>query len=375
MGFVVAGLWLATLLLEGKFRKPHPFHALVLLFFLWNFLSVFWSLNIENTLQRIKTYSQIFVLLLIYWELYQKPEELMAGLQAYIFGAYVLVAGTIYNFLTGNVAVKYEGRYSATGVNAVDLALILMLGLPIATQLFFAARNDKRGTWLKVINLLYMPLSIFSVILTGSRTSLVAAIPFSIFIVGAQQIKFDRKIFMFVIILISLVVFLPFIPQSILNRLGSIGSSIGEGDLGGRMNLWWEATVVFAEHPILGVGSGAVASNIGSAVHNTFISIIAETGFIGFTLFLSIIGIVIYEAVRLPKGMSGLWLTILVTWAIGVLSLSWEFRKLTWIILSFVILEGSLSEQLSAQKAEISWTGKTGRSSELNESASQPNVI
>ncbi|MGB8981833.1 MAG: O-antigen ligase family protein, partial [Anaerolineales bacterium] len=266
-GFVVAGLWLATLLIEGGFRKLHPFHVLVLLFFLWNFASTFWSLNIENTLQRIKTYSQIFILILIYWEVFQKPKELMTGLQAYVFGAYVPVISTIYNYLVGNVAVKYEGRYSATGVNAVDLALILMLGLPIAMQLFFVASRDKKGVLLQLINLLYLPLSIFSIVLTGSRMSLIAIIPFFVFMAGTRQIRVERKFLVFGVLLVSLLVLLPFIPQSVIDRLASIGSSIGQGDLGGRINLWWEASAVLAKHPILGVGSGAVASNIGSAVH------------------------------------------------------------------------------------------------------------
>ena len=54
MGFVVAGFWLGTILVEGKFRKPSLFHVLVLLFFLWNFVTVFWSSDIENTLPRLK---------------------------------------------------------------------------------------------------------------------------------------------------------------------------------------------------------------------------------------------------------------------------------------------------------------------------------
>src|SRR5512146_2970785 len=65
IGFVVAAFWAATMLLEGRFRKPHLFHVLALLFFLWNFLSIFWSLDTESTIQRIKTYSQVFLLLLI----------------------------------------------------------------------------------------------------------------------------------------------------------------------------------------------------------------------------------------------------------------------------------------------------------------------
>jgi len=349
MGFAVAGLWVAGILIEGRFRKPHLFHTLVFLFFLWNLVSVFWSLDIETSFQRIKTYSQIFLLLLIFWDVSQKPEELMAGLQAYIFGAYVLVGSTIYNFMTGTVSVAYEGRYSATGVNAVDLALILMIGLPISMQLFFAASHNRRDTIRKWINLLFVPLAIFAILLTGSRTSLVAILPFGIFMIGAQQIKFDKKLLVFALLLVSLLILLPLIPATILERLGTIDDSIGEGDLGGRLNLWREAVAVLARHPILGVGSGAIDSEIGSAVHNTFLSVIAETGFVGCMLFLSILVTVVYQTLKLPKGTSGLWLAIFMTWVIGVSSLSWEFRKLTWILLNFIIIEGSLHEPFKAR--------------------------
>jgi O-antigen ligase len=357
IGLILAGFWLATMLIEGRFRKPHLFHILVFLFFLWNFVSIFWSFDIENTIQRTKTYSQVFLLMLIYWEVFQKPEDLMTGLQTYIFGSYVLIVSTIYNYIRGNVAVVYEGRYSATGVNANDLTLILLIGLPIAIQLFYVAEHSKKGTMLKLINIVYVPLAIYSIILTGSRTSLIAIIPFGLFIIGTQQITLGRKILVFVILLVALLALFPYIPDSVINRLGTIGSSIGEGDLGGRLQLWREAIVVLAQHPVLGIGGGAIVSNIGSAVHNTFISIAAETGIVGFMLFLSILGLACYQAVRLPKGTSGLWLTIFLTWVIGICSLSWEFRKITWLLLSFIVIEGNFTyEQLHHRwtKAEIS---------------------
>jgi O-antigen ligase len=355
MGLVVAAFWGATILLEGRFRKPHLFHVVVLLFFLWNFMSVFWSADTDSTIQRIKTYSQIFLLMLIFWEVFQKPENLMTGLQAYIYGSYVLVASTIYNYINGNVSVAYEGRYSATGVNAVDLTLILMLGLPVAMQLFFAAsQNKKVGTIYKLINLAYIPLAIFSIILTGSRTSLIAIIPFGFYLIGTQQIKFDRKILFLGILLVSLFAMLPFIPQSIATRLGTLGSSIEAGDLGGRVELWLQAIQVFAQHPILGLGSGTLDSAIGSAAHNTFISVTAETGFVGFTLFFALLTIVFFQAINIPNGNSGLWVTILLIWVIGVNSLSWEHRKLTWLLLNFIVIEGSFTyEQLHIGQVKV----------------------
>jgi O-antigen ligase len=347
IGLVVAIFWMATILLEGRFRKPRLFHVLVLFFFLWNFVSIFWSTDTESTLQRIKTYSQIFLLLLIFWEFFRKPEDLMAGLQAYVFGTYVLIASSIYNYIQGNAAVVYEGRYSATGVNAVDLALILMMGLPAAMQLFFVARPGKVGTLLKLINLAYIPLAIFSIVLTGSRTSLIAVIPFGVYLVVTQQIKFDRKILVFGILLLALLMLYPFIPQSVTARLSTLGASIESADLGGRVDLWWKAILVLSQHPLTGSGGGTLDSAIGSAAHNTFVSIAAETGFIGLVLFLTILAVVFFQATNIPNGNAGLWVAIFLTWAIGVCSLSWEFRKLTWLLLNFIVIEGSFTyEQL-----------------------------
>lgn len=354
MGLIVAAFWVTTMLMEGRFRKPHLFHVVVLLFFLWNFVSVFWSPDTEGTIQRIKTYSQIFLLMLIFWEVFQKSKNLTAGLQAYVYGAYVLIASTIYNYVNGNVAVAYEGRYSATGVNAVDLALILMMGLPIAMKLFFAAEQNKKGPILKLVNLAYFPLAIYSIILTGSRTSLIAVIPFGIYLVGTKQIKFDRKILVFIVLLVSLLAMLPFIPQSVTARLGTLSASIEAADLGGRVGLWRQAILIFSKHPLIGLGGGTMDSAIGSAAHNTFISVAAETGLIGFMLFFTILAIVIFQAMNISNGNSGPWLAIFLIWVIGVCSLSWEFRKLTWLFLNFIVIDGNFSsEQLYIGQVKV----------------------
>jgi O-antigen ligase len=350
MGIVLAGFWLGTIAIEGRFRKPTLFHTLVLLFFLWNFVSLFWSSDIETTLQRVKTYSQLFLLIFIYWDVFQKPEHLVAGLQAYILGAYVLIASTIQNYLAGNIAVQYEGRYSATGVNANDVALLLILGLPISLpivmQLFLAVRrNLMSGKLLRIANLVYMPLSIFAVILTGTRTSLIAIIPFSVFMIGTQRIQYQRKLLLLLVLFVFLLALSPFIPQSVIARISTIGDSIHQVDLGGRVNMWRKSIEVLDEHPVLGVGAGAIDRAIGGAVHNTFLSVVSETGFIGLTLFLSILGWVFYKMLRLPKTISTVWLVIFFTWLIGIVSLSWEFRKFTWVMLNFIIIQSSFAEQ------------------------------
>jgi O-antigen ligase len=58
----------------------------------------------------------------------------------------------------------------------------------------------------------------------------------------------------------------------------------------GRFELWKYAIDKWYQHPVLGVGLKKIQSLVGLDVHNTYIQILAETGFIGFIIF--IIGIV-----------------------------------------------------------------------------------
>ncbi len=368
VGIIVAGLWMLTILLEGRFRKPHLFHIFVLWFFLWNTVTIFWSPFKDFSLQRVKTYAQIYVLLLILWEMYQKPTDLISALQSYILGAFILIVSSISNYIKGAVAVAYEGRYSATGVNAVDLTLILILGLPIALHLFFIATKEKTSIFFKLLNLVYIPLAVFSILLSGSRTSLIAIIPFCIYIAATKQIGFQGKLFVFLTLIFSGVSLLSFLPQSVIARLGTVGELISSADLGGRVELWRMAITAWSKHLLSGIGGGAMDPTIGSAAHNTFLSVATETGCIGFILFLLVVVTVIYVAVKLPRNTSELWLAILVTWSIGVLSLSWEFRKITWIILSFVIIESSFQKQIFEQEDKIKFSGNTELSFQTSES-------
>lgn len=353
VGLLLAGLWLATILMEGRFRKPHLFHFLVLLFFLWNFVSVYWSLDASGTRQRITTYSQIFLLVLVFWEIFQTSDEVRAALQAYVLGSYVLIGGTLYDYANGIVSVAWEGRYSAPGVNAVDMALMLILGMPMALYLVLAAGRGTVNRLSQAVNLAYLPLAIYAVILTGSRTSLLAALPFVFYIAVTPLIRVQRRVLIFVGLLALLLALLPFIPQTLLSRLGTLGSSIAGEDLGGRVVLWREAIGILAAHPLLGTGGGTLDAIIGSAAHNTYVSVAAETGFVGFTLFLSILVVVVYEIYRGPRASRSLWIAVLMTWGIGVLSLSWEFRKLTWLVLGLGVIAGSMSAEPQAEPEDL----------------------
>ena len=153
-GILAAAVWVGAVLVTGRFRKPHLFHMVVYLFVLWNVVSVFWSFGVQETVQRIKTYFQLVVLIWIIWDLYTTPEALKAGLQAYVLGACVAIGSTVGNYLAGNAFYDYAlRRYTGAGLNANDLALILALGLPTAWHLAVSEVNEKASPVLKLVKL------------------------------------------------------------------------------------------------------------------------------------------------------------------------------------------------------------------------------
>lgn len=350
IGMVAAAAWLASVLVSGELRKPHLFHIFLYLFVLWNTISIFWTAGFGETVGRIKTFVQLAILAWILWDLIRTLAALRATLQAYILGAYISISGTVLNYLAGREVSEYSGgRYAGANLNANDLALILILGLPVAWHLAVSAGNSRKSQVLRWVNFAYIPAALFAIISTGSRMSLFAVVPALLYMLGSvKRLKPFSRMLILVALTGTLFVMQSYIPQSAVNRLGTAFESIANADLGGRVELWQATVGVFLEHPLLGVGSGAlhVPSVLGGAAHNTFLSVLAELGPVGFALFVFMLAIAGFESIRRSNWHSGLWLTVLAIWAIGVAMLSWEHGKPTWLFLGLTVLSASLSRQV-----------------------------
>lgn len=359
-GLLMAAFWMLAVVVTGEFRKPHPAHVAVYLFVLWNTISYFWSIDVDATVSRIVTYFQLAALVFILWDLYYTPTALKAGLQAYVLGAYIAIGSTVTNFLTGNPLNSYADtyRYSGAGFGANHLALVLALGIPVAWYLAISAGNGKKNYILRLANYAYIPAALFSILLSATRLAMIASVPTFVFILGTfTRLKLSSRALIFAALIFAILVLQPLVPQSSLDRYAQTGTSIAEGDLTGRVEIWRQGIDVFIEHPLLGVGSATFAMVVesGKVAHNTFLSVLAETGIVGFILFAAILIIVAYQAVRQPKREARFWLTILLVWAIGASALTWEHAKPTWLFLGFAVV----SIKLSSQRDESSLHSKS----------------
>lgn len=339
VGLLAAALWIATVMITGNARKPRPFHAIILLFVLWNVLSIFWSVDHDRTMDRAITYAQLFVMVLIISDLYATPTALQAGLQAYILGAYISIASTIFNYF--HDIEFYSRRYAGAGMHVNDLALTLALGIPVAWYLtLIKNEHDRKSYWLRLINYAYVPAATLAILLAASRGAIIAAMPAFLFIfLSLTRFKLHIRILLFVMLGVSLLGVLPLVPESSFQRLAATDSVIIGGDFNGRMAVWREGFDVFVANPLLGVGSGAfrsAATETGKIAHNFVLSLLVEVGIIGFALYAIILAMAVYYAIHQPKWSCRLWLTVLMVWTIGAATHNWEHRKQTWLFISLV---------------------------------------
>ena len=342
-GLLVAGFWILTVVVTGRFRKPHPFHLAIALFLLWNVVSVFWSVDIDRTVVRLQTYFQLAGLVLILWDLYASSAALKAGLQAYVLGAYVASGATIANYLGGREL--FTGRYAATGFNANDLGLTVALGIPVAWHLAVSKDDSKIAQRLRLANYAYIPVAVLAILLTGSRGSLIAALP-AIFLVVASlpRLRLLERVLILAALIGAPFALWSLVPIASIQRLATTGSSIAQLDLGGRVGVWLQGIAVFSEHPLIGIGSGAFRSAVesGKSSHSTFLTTLVEVGIIGFLLFAVVATISVYHAMRHPRWDARFWLTLLLMLAVGNSAHNWVDRKPTWLFLSLVVVSASL---------------------------------
>ena len=339
LGLLVALCWITNVAITGKFRRPHIFHLAVLMFVLWNGLSIFWTVDYGLTSQRTITYCQLFIFVYILWDLYTTPHALQAALQAYVLGAYVTIGSILQNYSAGSSSEV--PRFSASGFDSNTAAIILALGIPLAWSLILSKKTKYQSNWLKWSNLVYVPLALLSILLTGSRSALMGAFPSVLFIFSSlKRFRPSVRILSIIAIIIMMFAFQPFATTSINRILGS-ETGVTEQDLNGRGSLWSKGFDLIAKHPILGVGSGAFrAASLEKSMtsHSFIIGISAELGIIGFGLFLIILAVCFYYALQQPKWNSRLWLAVLCGWVLSAaVTQNFEARKQTWLFFSLAV--------------------------------------
>ncbi len=338
-GFAIG---LFALLSDRQVRPLRRVHAWMLLFTVTVAASYSWSMAPGATLSRIFTYLQLLGMTWLIWEFGGQKKRQLGLLRAYVAGSVVSALGTIAQYLLKR-SDSPQGihRFAASGFDFNYLAVTLALCVPIAWYLYV---HDRRpfARWIYGATL---PMISFAIILTGSRTGLLALLSGLLFVpLSSARLDLRRVMASIFVLLACAYAVVRLTPASSLERLSTIPAEVTRGTMSGRREIWREGLAFARDHLLLGAGAGAYkeVSRWGDVAHNTFLAVLDEEGIVGLVFFCGILIVLLRMVTRMPPLERNLWLVLLLTWGLGASGLSWEYQKTTWFIFAMAAAQSAL---------------------------------
>jgi O-antigen ligase len=358
LGLVAGLVWVISAIGRGRIRGPIALHGAFFAFALWSGLTFFWSLDPRASLGGFVTYMQVFLLLLMVWDLFDSAPKIVSGLQAYVAGAYIAAGSVILNFLTRD-PVRFPGhqRFAALGFEVDGIALIVATAAPAAWYLASGPPSRNRSRLWSLLCYAYVPTALFALVLTGTRGAVLASIPTILFVLGSlRRTHGVKRAVQFGAIGLGIVTVIAFAPPEMLGRIGSAWDELtgqsdpsgryGAGEIGGRGATWLESFEALSGRPFIGVGLNAhrAAVENGHEAHNIYVSVLTETGIAGSLLFAGVLAAVWSRIRWLTGWQRSYWFAQLAVLAIGGMSLSLEDSKSVWIFVGLAVASASLPD-------------------------------
>ncbi len=207
-------------------------------------------------------------------------KRVVTSMRVFVLCSVVLALHSIQQAQTGvgwtGIPLGEEGRVQYVGIfnDPNDLGLLFVATLPMA---FFLARQA--GALMKLAWWSGAALMLYGVYLTNSRGAMLAVL-----VVAGIYIWHKRGLFTAGTLgLVGLVAM-----QALSSRMTELDA--GEESANGRVEAWYEGLHMFLENPVFGVGAGNFTDYNELTAHNSFVLVLAETGFVGYIIWLAFVG-------------------------------------------------------------------------------------
>jgi O-antigen ligase len=322
---------------------PPPFAFIAAaLFVTWSALTWIWSLDQQATVSRVATLAQLLGMLWLIVEFVASPWRQRLLLQFYLAGA-VTGAAIAFARYASNLQTYYK-RYAAAGFDPNTFGVILALSVPLALHLAFTAKGAMR--WVYHLSTL---LVLGALLLTGSRAAFLAALlAFAYPLLRWRTLTVGNRCATCVLFAMLLLSLAPMAPSPSRERLSTIPGELTRGTLNSRKVLWKGGLLQWVERPLQGVGAGAYPTAIAAwlnqpkvpgflpVAHNTFLSVLVECGLMGFGCFGLLLLALCLNIWMMQAPDRALWMVMLLVWAAGVSTLTWEHHKVTWLLFGLI---------------------------------------
>lgn len=344
-------------------------HLITLLLVVWIFISNPTASWFGQDRNWVLTFIQLFILMWLTGFLLDSPEKHRTLM--WIFSLLTLVTAFV-AITQGGFLEEIDPEVRAAG---------LTQGANTAARYFTVTfvflnylRTTTKNNLVRLISIIGMIVTFLGVFYTVSRTGmLLLGIAIILMFLMQPSIKYRTQLIIIAFLGFSLILIFS---GSILGFMKEIVPSIQEGTdtVGLRYALWEAGWEMWKDHPITGVGIGMFKFTLsqypspeysflfrkGLVAHNMYVSMLAETGLIGFLLFillliLSVRNIFISRKRLDPKlnPIANVWLIVLVALLIGGLTKTDQVDKLLWLVLGTSIFFNNQAKTWSHSSRKI----------------------
>jgi O-antigen ligase len=269
-------------------------------------------------------------------------DEMVLDKALYFFSLSCIFMSLLAFFGIG-VEINSIGRVSFFGSNENEISIKLSAAILILLSFILNKNPIAKNKLLLVFSI---PLLLYSMVLTGSRSGVVVLFLGSLILFTLRLVKQKNKFYGLITfvfsIAVSLIFFIIFVSQS--ESMGSrLLSFINDNDLGGRGLLWALFYNIITENYIFGLGySGYIyeLTKTYSAVpspHNVFLEVILYSGIFGLLFFLKFIYNLCKLSFRLFKNNYSTPIILFPVILVYLLANQALSVKFFWIISSYII--------------------------------------
>jgi O-antigen ligase len=356
MGIMAAIVGFASLMYDGRLRRIGNIHIILIVQIGWIFLGYLWSEHQGATFNRMITYGQLAIMIVLLTQFAQEKSESLDLTVAYTLGA-VIVAGAVFRaWASGQVFSMWEERFTPFENDPNDSALAMAIAVPMAWNLVV---RSKRLIWAIAGYAAIGAISI-AIFLTASRGGLLALVAGIVVIpFGLARISNLKRATLAIAILVGTIISIQVVPRGVWARYESLGEILERSGRGGykaelegpniRTIVWKQGLREWRSSPknsAFGVGAGAFRRAVEPlygeemVAHSIFVSILVEQGLVGALLFLITLLLALGIVRRMPPDERVMWAGVLFVWIVGAAFLSWEHKKQTWMILTMIGARG-----------------------------------
>ena len=285
----------------------------LLAFIIWDAIGVPFSVLPSVSQDHATGLAKIWVISLLAVNALRTPARLAVYATVFLLAFLTHPLRSIFiNFARG---IGVNGRYAANGefANPNQFAVVLLTALALSICLFIWHRRGS-PQWLGGVCTALCPAAI---LLTASRGVFIGMTVFTLLVVAGSRQKGKAVVALTFILLVGAMV----APPQIWKRLGGLTKATStrnlkevdtEGSAVERYEIWQTALRIFADRPIMGAGvstysyvNSLYAPNLGKKdTHSTYLNVLAETGIVGFALYLSMLVSLfsqVRKSMRLPN--------------------------------------------------------------------------